>query len=255
MRTSLVSVGLLLAALFMGCVADVPPADESAVQSPSERSGSGATQPPPVDTPGAEDLDSRVYAYDRRPETAARGKARDSQTRSDRDGIVTTVTFRETPDRISLVVDLADDSELNRVIHERMVRSLRPAEHATATEPQFDLSFSSHFHSPVYFKKEPDLGEISFGANLEPKKLEMNVWSSTHDSLLTGRRAGSRRVGQYDFEIHASLRERSSGQVVWEGRAIAYVERAQARHAVPSMVEALIGNLGRNVRDERFPLK
>jgi hypothetical protein len=255
MRNSLVSVGLLLAALLAGCAAGVPPTGTSTIQTSSERSGAEAILRPPVETHTAEGTGLQIYEYDRRLAAAAEGKIPNVRARSDSDGVITAVTYHEITDQISVVVDLHDDSDLNRLILEHITRSLRQAKHTIAARPLFELSFSSHFHLPVLFKKEPTLGEVSFGSDLTPNRLEINVWSSTYDSLLTGRRGRSRIIGQYEFEIHASLRERSSGHVVWEGRVIAYVESAKAADAVPSMVAALLANLGRNPRGDRFPLK
>ena len=202
-----------------------------------------------------EGTSSQIYEYERRLGAVVEGKSPDTKTRSYSAGVITAVTYREITDRISVVVDLYDDSDLNRLILESMIRSLHHAKHTIGGRPLFELSFSSHFHSPVYFKRDPDLGEISFGTNIIPHRLEMNVWSSSRDSLMTGRRGRSRRTGQYDFEIHASLRERSLGRVVWEGTAVAYVEWAKAADAVPIMVDALVGNLGRNAHSKKFPLK
>jgi hypothetical protein len=255
MRNSLVSIGLLPAALLAGCAAGVPPTDTYTIQTSSERSGAEAILQPPVETHTAEGAVLQIYEYGRRLGVAAERKILDARTRSYPDGVITAVTYHEITDQISMVVDLYDDSDLNRLILEHIIHSLRQAKHTIAARPLFELSFSSHFHLPVFSKKEPSLGKASFGIDLMPNKLEMNVWSSTHDSLLTGRRGRSRIIGQYDFEIHASLRERSSGHVVWEGRVIAYVERAKAADAVPSMVAALLANLGRNPRGDRFPLK
>jgi hypothetical protein len=204
---------------------------------------------------GEEGASSQMYEYERRLGAVVEGKTPDSKTRSYSDGVITAVTYREITDQISLVVDLYDDSDLNRLILENMIRSLQLARHTVGGRSLFELSFSSHFHLPVYFKRDPDLGEISFGTDIIPHRLEMNLWTSSHDSLMTGRRGRYRITGQYDFEIHASLRERSLGDVVWEGSAVAYVERDKAADAVPSMVAALVGSLGRSVRGDRFPLR
>ncbi len=212
--------------------------------------------PPPLESHTAEEgTSSQMYEYERRLGAVVEGKTPDTKTRSYSDGVITAVTYREITDQISVVIDLYDDSDLDRLILENMIRSLRHAKHTIGGRPLFELSFSSHFRSPVYFKRDPDLGEISFGTNILPHRLEMNVWSSSHDSLMAGRRGRFRKTGQYDFEIRASLRERSLGHVVWQGSAVAYVERDKAADAVPSMIDALVDNLGRTVRGDKFPLK
>jgi hypothetical protein len=256
MRISLVTVGPLTVALLSSCVAGVAPTDKSTIQTPAEHSGPEVILPPPLEPHTAEEgTGSQIYEYERRLGVVVEGRPPDTKTRSYSDGVITAITYREITDRISLVVDLYDDSDLNRLILENMIRTLLHAGHTVGGHPLFELSFSSHFHAPVYFKRDPDLGEISFGGSIIPHRLEMNVWSSSRDSLMTGRRGRSGRTGQFDFEIHASLRERSLGRVVWEGTAVAYVERAKAADAVPSMVDALVGNLGRSAHGKNFPLK
>ena len=256
MRIPLVSVGPLLTALFAGCVAGVAPTDRSTIQTPTEPSGREVLLPPPLEPHTAQEgTGSLMYEYERRLEAVVEGKTSETQAGSYPNGVITAVNYREITDRISVVVNLYDDSDLNRLILENMIRTLLHAGHTVGGHPLFELSFSTHFHAPVYFKRDADLGEISFGGSIIPHRLEMNVWSSSRDSLLTGRRGRSRRTGQYDFEIHASLRERSLGDVVWEGRVVAYVERDNAADAVPSMIDALVGNLGRNVRGDKFPLR
>lgn len=251
MGNSLVSVGLLLAAMLAGCAAGAPPTEQSTIRPASERAGAETPPRPPAETPSGEGTGRQIYDYDRPLGAAAAVKGPAARARFDSDGVITAVTYQEITDQIAVVVDLYDDSDLNRLILEHTTRSLRPAKHTTAARPLFELSFSSDFHSPVAVKREPNLGEVAVGDDV---RLEMNVWSSTQDSLLAGRRGGARQVGQYDFEINAALRERSSGLVVWQGRATANVERAQAADAVPSMVAALLANLGRNSRGDRFPL-
>jgi hypothetical protein len=254
MRISIASVFLLLAAPVTGCVAAVQPIDQSTNQILSERSGPEVPPPPPLELHTAEVISRQTYGYERRVESVAGRKPPETE-RSDSEGVITAVAYREITDKISLVVDLYDNSDLNLLIREHMMRSLSDAQHIIGEYPLFELSLSSHFHSPVYFSKGPDLGRASFGLDMLPSKLEMNVWSSTHDSLIVGRRYRSYKMGQYDFEIHASLRERSLDDVVWEGRVIAYIERDKAADAAPGMVDALVAKLGQSVHDETFRLK
>ena len=256
MRFSPIRIGPMLLVLLVGCVAGETPTEKSTPQAPSERPGSELILPPPLESATAEEgPGAETYDYGRRLEGLAARRASVMQTKSDPYGVLTAIAYREVADEISVVVDLYDNSDLNRLILDSMVRALLHAQHEVGGRPQFELSFSSEFHIPVYHKRDPDMGEISFGSSLVPHRLEMNVWSSSHDSLITGRRSRSRKTGQYDFEIRAWLRDQSLGRVIWEGSAVAYVEREGAAGAVPSMVDALVGGLGRTVRGDRFPLQ
>jgi hypothetical protein len=256
MRNSFVSVGSLLAALLAGCIVGGEPDDKSSIQTRLERSETDVMHPPPLESRTAEEnAGSQAYEYERGLGAVTEGIAPETRATTSTDGVISAVAHREITDLIPLVVDLYDDSDLDRLILESMIRALLHAGHAVGGHPLFELSFNSHFHAPVYFNKGRDLGKASFGLDMMPSKLEKNVWSSTHDSLVSGRRRHFAKTGRYDFETHASLRERSLDRVVWEGSAVAYVERAKAVEAVPSMVNTLVANLGRDTRREKFGLK
>lgn len=167
------------------------------------------------------------------------------------DGVITAVSYEEISDRISLQVVPYDDTDLDLLIEHKIVEALRRAKHTIDVAPLFELSFSAHFHTAQFLKKQPSLGELSVGDDM---KLNLNIWSSTGDSVITGRQGRSGYSGRTDFEIHVSLRELSLGKVVWEGRATTLVDRNQAERVVPSMANALVSNLGRTVRNERFPV-
>jgi hypothetical protein len=167
------------------------------------------------------------------------------------DGVLRAVSYKEITDQISVRVELYDDADLNLLIHGQIVDALRRANHTIDVNPMFELLFRTHFHTAHFRKRDPTLGELSFGGGID---FEMNIWSSTRDSVLTGRQDGSGYTGHTDFEIHATLRELSLGQVVWGGHATAFVDRSDAKHVMPSMVDALVINLGQTVRERRFPL-
>ena len=99
----------------------------------------------------------------------------------------------------------------------------------------------------------PSLGRLSSTSD-ETSRFEMNIWSSSQDSILGGR--FSEREGRTfsSFEIEAVLRERSLGEVVWEGRAIVETDGGQAEPYVPQMVESLVRSLGQTVRERTFPV-
>jgi hypothetical protein len=173
-----------------------------------------------------------------------------SQVKPYSDGVFRAISYKEITDRISVSVELYDDADLDLLIHSQIVDALRRANHTIDVSPMFELSFRTHFHTAHFRKRGPTLGELSVGDGID---LEMNIWSSTGDSVVTGRRGSSGYIGHTDFEIHATLRELSLGQVVWGGHATALVNRSD-EHVMPSMVDVLVMNIGRTVREERFPL-
>jgi len=167
-------------------------------------------------------------------------------------GVVQAVSYREVPNPLSLSITLFDDSNLDLQIRDQMVAALERAKHSVGVDPLFELELSSEVRSGRFVTGSPSLGRLS--SNTDNTQLEMNIWSSSQDSILGGRNSERSRRLFTSFEIEATLRERSLGEVVWEGHAIVETDRGQADPYVPRMVESLVQSLGRTVRDGTFPV-
>lgn len=175
-----------------------------------------------------------------------------AQTASGGLGVVHAVSYREVPNPLSLSITLFDDSNLDLRIRDQMVASLERAKYSLGDDPPFELELSSGVRSGSFSAANPSLGRLS--SNTDNTLFQMNIWSSSLDSVLGGRHSDRERRTLSSFEIQATLRERSLGEVVWEGRAIVEAERGQVEPYVPRMVESLVRSLGRTVRDGTFPV-
>ena len=176
-----------------------------------------------------------------------------AQIAAQQEGVVHAVSYREVPDRLAVVIQLYDDTDLDLQIREQMIAALRQSDHSITEDALFELSLSSETQVATYQERQSSLGELSSeDGGLD---VQMNVWSTTHDSLLQGRRNQLRRPGVNTFEIVATLRERTLGSVVWEGRAIVRTDRANAEQLVRPMVDSLVANLGKTVRGDTIPLR
>ncbi len=168
-------------------------------------------------------------------------------------GVIQAVSYREVPEPLSLSVTLFDDSRLDLRIRDQMIAALERANHDLRDNSLFELELSSTTRSGRFVADGPSLGRLSSTSD-ETSRFEMNIWSSSQDSILGGR--FSEREGRTfsSFEIEAVLRERSLGEVVWEGRAIVETDGGQAEPYVPQMVESLVRSLGQTVRERTFPV-
>lgn len=168
-------------------------------------------------------------------------------------GQVDAVSYREVPDPLATSVTLFDDSSLDLRIRDEMVAALERAKHSVGAGSPFELELTSEMHAGGVNVADPNLGSVS--SDNDDTRIEMNIWSSSQDSILGGRHSGTggRAVGH--FEIRAALRERSLGEVVWQGRAIVAAERDQVEPYVAPMVESLVESLGRTVRHGTFPVR
>ena len=176
-----------------------------------------------------------------------------AQISAQQEGVVHAVSYREVPDRLAVVIQLYDDTDLDLQIREQMIAALRQSDHSVTEDALFELSLRSETRAATYQERQPSLGELS--SEEGGLDVRMNVWSTTHDSLLQGRQKELRRPGVNTFEIVATLRERTLGSVVWEGRAIVRTDRAKAEQLVRSMVDSLVANLGKTVRGDTIPLR
>lgn len=168
-------------------------------------------------------------------------------------GRLRATSYREVPERLQVVVTLYDDSDLNLAIRDRMIESLAAAGHTVDGDAAFELAVTSEMHAAAFREREPSLGELS-GTDSDVQ-MQLNIWSSSRDSVLGGRQAPGPHREASRFEIRTTLRERTLGQVVWEGRASVETEREGASRRVPAMVSALVSHVGQTVRDGRFPLR
>ena len=154
----------------------------------------------------------------------------------------------------AMVVMSYDDAALDLLIRNQMIEALRAAGcNVTGPDAPFELALSSQIRSVAYEGRDRSLGKLSVGG-LNSFKVQANVWSSSQDSILAGRKSGSRRQGANEFEIEATLRDRRAGTVVWQGRAIVPHLESRFETMVPDMITALAANLGRTVHDTTFPI-
>ena len=167
-------------------------------------------------------------------------------------GALRSVAYREVPERLSLTVTLFDDSNLNLRIRDQMIASLERAEHQLGDASPFELELSSGLRSGRFVTGSgPSLGSLS--ASASDARVEMNIWSSSQDSILGGRISDRERRTFTSFEIEATLRERDAGEVIWQGHTVVEAERGLPDPYVVPMVDALVESLGRTVRDGTFP--
>ena len=74
-------------------------------------------------------------------------------------------------------------------------------------------------------------------------EMEMNVWSSSEDSLLV-RRTGRHERIEPRLVIVATLRDRDTGKIHWRGRASGPIGNAQPRTVGLALIPPLVGALG-----------
>ncbi len=112
------------------------------------------------------------------------------------------------------------------------------------------FTFETEVESLSESNEGPTLGQAQ-GNNWD-KRIRMNLWSTTQDSLTTGRRSSSGGSGTIRYVVRAMINDPRNGQRLWQGEAsyigAPYDEVATLVSLAPVVVEML----GETVRLRNF---
>lgn len=126
-------------------------------------------------------------------------------------------------------------------------RGLRLAESGAP----LSLNFETEVESLSTPDTGPTLGQVQ-GRNHDTR-VRMNFWSTTQDSVLTGRQGGSSaNLGSVRYVLRATLDDQRSGQRLWQGEASYTANPADETTTFALMVPVLVDNLGQTVRPKAF---
>ena len=178
-------------------------------------------------------------------------------------GSVSSVLFHDLPAGLPIEVTVFDDTDTNLEIQARFAEELEKSGYLVAENAPLELSFTSEVIQGKLQEKTGSLGRI--GASTEADRgtrgsdtgvdLEVNVWSSTKDSVLGGIQPQSGSSRQAQMHINALLRDRDSGQVLWQGDAFSAMVMSDERRLAGAMVKPLVDAFGRSVKDEPFQVR
>ncbi|WP_299619889.1 hypothetical protein [Pelagibius sp.] len=170
-------------------------------------------------------------------------------------GMLNTQSFKPLPDGIGIHVAPYDDNELNLLLKEDFEAQLTAQERAEIkddAEARFLLLFEAKVVPTEDLPQGPSLGSARAGST--GVDVNVNVWSSTQDSVLGGRQ-GSQEIGSSSFHINATLRDRESREVIWQGDAYHLLLAPDTERIARSMVPPLVERLGRSASHEPFDIQ
>lgn len=169
-------------------------------------------------------------------------------------GIVTTVALGAIPDGQPIAVTPFADDDLSLSIKARFEAALRAAGRPVSDSAPLTLSFDTKVIEGRFTRAEANMGR--FEANDDGMQLNLNIWSSSQDSLLGGRQkagAPSRKVNL--FHMNVVLRDRETGKTLWQGDAYCEMLAADRARIAGSMVAPLTASLGRSVTGQPFDIE
>jgi hypothetical protein len=128
-------------------------------------------------------------------------------------------------------------------------RGLRLAE----TNTQLILNFETEVESLTPPDYGPTLGQVQ-GHNWD-KRIRMNVWSTTQDSLTTGRRGGDSGPGTVRYILRTTLDDQRTGQRLWQGEASYLSSTLDEVATFVAMTPVVVESLGQSVRPKGFRIE
>ena len=169
-------------------------------------------------------------------------------------GMLTARSFSEPPAGAVLFVAPYDDSDLHLKLKsdfegqlvERIGASL-----ASEAAADFLFLFESEVMPADLAPRPPSLGS----ARLDDggAEVNVNVWSSSKDSVLGGRQS-TPAGGDNVFHINAVLRDKNSGSVVWQGDAYYVLKEPDPERVARALVGPLVAKVGQSVDREPFQI-
>jgi hypothetical protein len=167
------------------------------------------------------------------------------------------------PAGLPIEIVVLDDSEANLEIRDALAEALAENGFLVAPEAPLEMTFEAETLEPGVQDDRPTLGQIRAGNEAEVGnrgsergvEAEVNVWSSTKDSLLGGRQDKDASTSHPRYHINVQLRDRESGKVVWQGDAICEMLTGDRERLVESMTGPLAAAVGRTVTGEPFEIR
>ena len=169
-------------------------------------------------------------------------------------GVMTSVAYGTVTPGLSIAVAPIDDVDLNLRIKELFEQELTATSRTISEQAVIELTFETRVIQGRFGEGLPDLARLQAGTDVGVD-FQMNVWSSTQDSLLGGRQPKEKVRQANVFHINAVLRDQRSGEVLWQGDAFSEMVIPDELRIARSMVRPLITNLGRTVTREPFDIE
>ena len=147
-------------------------------------------------------------------------------------------------------VDVLDDSDLNLRLVEHVKAELRARGYGDAADADYTLTFDT--------REIVDLSRDGGGVGsldvdtLSGIQMHMNLWSSTQDSLLTGRRERPDRTTLL-LRMDMTVRENTGARrVIWQAEAFSEMRGVEHYGTFRGIASVLLDSLGQTVAEASF---
>lgn len=169
-------------------------------------------------------------------------------------GRVYASSYGPVPENTLMVVRPLDNSAANLRVKNGFAEALsRRGVKLTETGAQLALNFETEVESLGGSGAGPSLGQIK--AENEDKRIRMNFWSTTQDSILTGRQGSGGSSGTVRYILRATIDDQRTGQRLWQSEASYTGAPSDEVSAFIGMTPVIVEGLGQSVRPKGFRLE
>jgi hypothetical protein len=160
-------------------------------------------------------------------------------------------TYAPLPSDLPISVRPWDNNAANQRLKSKFTEALsqRGVKLAEAGAPLI-LNFETEVESIAVPDGGPTLGQ--FQARNHESRVRLNFWSSTQDSVMTGRRSGEISSSSVRYVLRATLDDRRNGQRLWQGQTSYDATSGDETTTFTLMVPVLVESLGQSVRPRGF---
>jgi hypothetical protein len=155
---------------------------------------------------------------------------------------------------LQLRVEVADNTAQNMRLKDLLVARLtRNGARIVESSPQV-LSLDVAIEREATRNRSADMIDVRVG-NKNPDdsvdrdfaRVRMNIWSSTRDSLLTGRQSSVEQQGFDVLQLRASVHSRSDGRCLWQGEIVEDLRGDDAYQSAAKLIPDLADAIGQAV--------
>ena len=154
---------------------------------------------------------------------------------------------------LQLRVEVMDNTDQNLKLKDLLVQRLQKnGAQIVDSSPQV-LSLEVAVARQATRNKPGDMVDVRVGGEKPEEgtsdyaRVRMNIWSSTRDSLLTGRQPSVEEEGFDMLRLRASLNSRADGRCLWQGEIIENLDGEDAYGAAAKVIFHLADAVGQAV--------
>jgi hypothetical protein len=154
---------------------------------------------------------------------------------------------------LQLRVEVADNTTQNLKLKDILVQRLEKNGASVVDSSPQVLSLEVAIRRQATRTKPGDMIDVRVGGE-QPEagtsdyaRVRMNIWSTTRDSLLTGRQPSVEEEGFDTIGLRASLNSRTDGRCLWQGEIVENLDGEDAYTAAAKIIPGLADAVGHAV--------